>query len=423
VKLFLVGFWSATEYRWPAFGGLGATLDLISELNAHQLDELELDYLLLDMFPIVESADQKISYARPGESWALKLVYAGELLVRIDAGPGLKSSDFEDLKHRIEQDLLPDRTERVGRGVLFASYPVRGAARVADLIQLLPVPAQAFKPPFLFAEHPFVLEFKFRPSTNAWVHRARRAEAQKWLGLFMNVLVDGGVRLPPEFVDHRWTLIPEGGNPAKLRSEFLQTGYYLPDFSLEEATFSSIDCFPGVARVNAGDYRSRDSIFTGRDFELPDDFDEHVGFYFRLSWPDRERFKRAIFWFSQGLRVQPYSPSAHFVALITAIKALMPDLPSLERCSQCGKELGSATQRFINFVESYYADPLSSSELRRRFYNLRSRLSHGDIILRRDEESGPPSLTYFEEQKELAKADQTAKNVIPSWLCTTSSSR
>jgi hypothetical protein len=405
-----------------AFGGVGATLDLISELNAHQLDEVELDYLLHDMFPSVKSADQEISYARPGELWALKLIYSGELLVRIDAGPGLKSSDIEGLKHRIEQDLLPDRTERVGRGVLFASYPVRGAVRVADLIQLLPAPAQAFKPPFLFAEHPFVLEFKFRPSANAWVHRARLAEAQKWLGLFLNVLVDGGVRLPPQFVEHRWILIPEGGNSAQLRSEFLQTGYYLPDFSLEDATFSSIDCFPGIARVNARDYRSRDSIYTGRDLELPNDFDEHLGFYFRLSRPHRQRFRRAIFWFSQGLRVQPYSLSAHFVALITAIEALMPDPPSPKRCSQCGKELGSATQRFIDFVESYYADPLASSKLRRRFYSLRSRLSHGDIILRWDEESGSPSPTYFKEHKVLLQADQTAKNVILNWLRTTSSS-
>lgn len=92
------------------------------------------------------------------------------------------SIKYAGIRRNTESGLLP---ERVGRNILFSRYPVRGTGQVANGLQILPPPPNAPAVPFLLADHPFVVEFLFRPSDNIWVNSTRQRLAYQSAGLFM----------------------------------------------------------------------------------------------------------------------------------------------------------------------------------------------------------------------------------------------
>ena len=373
-------------------------MDLIADLHATQLDQLELDHLLRQLFPQVALDDEDSIYSSEGDSpWALRLVYSGNLLVRIDPGPGLSVENVAVLRSRVENDLLPPRTPKIGRGLLFARYPVRGSTRVENVVHLLPPPAEATLPPFAMADHPFVVEYLFRPSPNVWVNGTRRADAEKWLGLLLNLILEGGVTLPEEFADHRWCLVPRHEGGLQVDTAFLQGGYWVPGFRVEASEFSALEGISSMVQVDADAYRSRRGIEAGRELQLPSDFHELIASWSGLSFANKQNFKRAMYWFAHGYRAQPYSLSAHLVSLITAIESLIEPPPGGPRCSECGKELASVTQHFVDFVASHAPEVEASPSLRPAFYRLRSKVAHGGVLLRRDQQTGP-GIDYFDEQ-------------------------
>lgn len=392
-------------------------MDLIAELHASQYDQLELDHLLRGLFPHVGVDGDDAVYAREEQGWALRLVYGGNVLVRIDPGPSLSSEDIRLLRLRVENDLLPHREPTVGRTILFARYPVRGCARVDGVLQVLPPPPESALPPFLLADHPFVIEYLFRPSPNVWVNGTRRADAEKSSGLLLNLIFEGGVTLPEEFADHRWTLVPRHEGDVRCDTAFLQGGYWIEGFRSEDSTFTALEGVPPLSYVDTFTYGSRRGIEPGRPLELPSDFPDFIVSYSGLSFATRQSFKRALYWFAHGQRAQPYSLSAHIVSLITAIEALIELTHDGPRCPECNKERESVTQRFIDFVAAHSPEVEASPRLRKEFYRLRSKVVHGGLLLRRDQQIGPTTgMRYHEEEETVLEVLRTTRSVLLNWL-------
>jgi len=107
--------------------------------------------------------------------------------------------------------------------------------------------------------------------------------------------------------------------------------------------------------------------------------------YARLGTADRERLYRNCFWIQHAHRVHLYSRSAFFMALITAIEALIGENETSPKpCPTCKRPVGAGpTKRFVEFVEQF-APGGEMKERRRQLYAMRSTLSHGGTLLRSD---------------------------------------
>jgi hypothetical protein len=167
---------------------------------------------------------------------------------RSAVGPFLKDEDLAALQSAIELELLPAPLS-VGTEVLFATLPVNGAFRYEDVFQILPVPSEAPRPSVLIADHPFLLQFKYKSSQNAFLRAARRAAQARRLKLLLSVLLEGGVRGAGSFSRHHWVIPPFDPAPAlPLRSTWCQEVY----------TFESLGTVAGSTVF--GDIASTESL-------------------------------------------------------------------------------------------------------------------------------------------------------------------
>jgi hypothetical protein len=96
----------------------------------------------------------------------------------------------------------------------------------------------------------------------------------------------------------------------------------------------------------------------------------------------RDAFLRASFWYRHANQVYSYSHSAAFMALVSAIEALIPD-DQLAKCANCGTVTGT-TKLFSEFLERFAPARQTKPVDRKYFYSLRSKFSHGGALLADD---------------------------------------
>jgi hypothetical protein len=78
----------------------------------------------------------------------------------------------------------------------------------------------------------------------------------------------------------------------------------------------------------------------------------------------------------------------HIYALVSAIEALMPPPKAAEKCPECNRSTGPGpTRQFVDFVEASIPGSGISKNDRRRFYQIRSALTHGGKLLAVDHHS------------------------------------
>jgi len=325
-----------------------------------------------------------VRYSGKNQAHALTLVYERDRLVRVEAGPDLLPDDVDWLRARIASDLLGPERKKIARDIVFSSLPVDSALRIDDLVQLLPAPPEAARPPFLMGDHPLVMEFPFYTSQTVWTNVARRARGAHELALLLNVLFHGGMRQLGQGY-HNWSFVPDTRNEADLGVRYLQQGYLIPGFIGEQDDFTSIESIRPMALVRGQEYFERLGISPGMSLDCADWTPDLVRVFFRLDEARRRLFSRATFWYDQARRAR--SPSSAFVATVSAIETLAPRDTTSARCEACDRSLAKGpTQRFIDFLEDIVPDQARSRAARKRLYWRRSRLAHGEALFLRDEE-------------------------------------
>lgn len=394
---------------------------ILADLYGHVVDQSELEQVLSAHFGHASSSTpQQIEYRHADDGPpALTLSYDrdGEL-AGILPGPGLKSADVVELQEKIQRDLLNPTTPVIGRQILFAHVPTTGWFRYKSIFQIVLVPPEAPRPRFMMGDHPFMLEYQIAGSPDAMIRIQRGVRIAREIELLCVALVTpvkGSMGINSR---HHW-VIPEEADVGNLRSQFCQELYTWPGIPSQTADFSSVDEIPPLARVPLSDYYSRRGISIGQVLDLPDNFEVSLDSLFSLPRGDRDRFLRACFWFRHAAHAFAYSQSACFIALASAIEALVPDPVSIGTCTACGRSTGPGpTKLFIDFVEQYAPEPTISRSERGKLYKLRSALSHGGSLLHSDRETWSPALTpdRIRQWENMDGMWQVVRVALVNWL-------
>jgi hypothetical protein len=385
------------------------------ELYANEVEQSELEDVLSRYFgTAMASSPETIRY--PAEAnFALELRYGDGQLVDIVAGPALTRAEVTGVRQRIEAELLTATGTAVGRVVLFASVPVTGYFRYGNLFQWVPVPAEAPRPPFAMAEHPFLLEFHFRQSPNAGIRQLRRAILERELELLAAGLLEFTIRGHGRLSRHHWVLMQDDVSHPWI-SAYRQEMYIWPGLVLEGGEFTDTTTLPLLAAIGPVEYYTRGGIGPDRVLEIPATLTDLLERFFGLPRSERERFLRACFWFQHAHTVR--SRSAAFTAMISAVEALIPVVRGAPVCEQCKRPMGvGPTRMFADFVDDLVPGA-STIESRRRLYGIRSALSHGGSLLHSDRRTWAPHMTgeAIEEWEDIGAIWQLVRLVLVNWL-------
>ena len=376
----------------------------------------DLARLIMEYFNLAQHDGDDIVYCRQGEQPAIHLHYAGEQLTGATAGPGLDTATLDKISKRVQSDLLQEQSPVVGQAILFASVPVTGHCTIDDILQILPAPADAPRPPQPLADHPFLIEFKYTPSpVDVFRYRYQRALVD-W-ALVLNILLHGGARMFPRWSRHHWTLVP-GPTEGELHSEYLQEGYSVRGLSWSLTGFNSVGSVPAMAIVSDESYYGRLGISANQALDVPECLPGYVIGFSKLESQIRDKFLRCAYWFYQSGAAWTNSVSLSFVCLVSAIEALLPPHPAAVPCPSCGKDTNpSLTRRFRDFLDNIVPSLATiAPHARNELYRVRSKLSHGETLLRMDEVIGVFNPRSVEEDKLVRQAHSIVRTAALNWL-------
>jgi len=397
-----------------------ASENLFDIFQASVVGQEELEQILGGYFHGASGlSPDEIVYPGHKTEYALKLRYSNGSLASIEPGPKLTTDDIETIKCKIATDILAAAGTHVGRALLFSAVPVVGYFKYRDVIQILPVPPEApqHQSFSIMGGHPFLLEFRFPSSPNPMIRMTRRMVRQRELELLLAGLLEYSIRgLGP--VRFHWVLQPHD-RPDQWSSVCLQEGYTWPGASFEADDFTRAETLPRVTEVDFSTYYRQFGISFNQVFEVPKDLALLLDRFFALPKGDRDRFLRSCFWLRHSHAVHHYSRSAAFTALISAVEALFPDKESSAVCEYCKHPLGPGpTQRFADFVERYAPGGGLSERERKKFYWMRSALSHGGSLLHSDRPEVSFALTpdQIGEWQNATTTSKLVRIVLVNWL-------
>jgi hypothetical protein len=274
----------------------------------------------------------------------------------------MSTADTEALCFRVRTELTVVG-EEIGREALFTRDPVNGAWRYRDHFQILPVPAHAPKPKFGLQPHPFLIEFWFPKAGDPFRNMARRSRRVQELHLLLNALLDTGIRRI-EGYRPTWMALPDDDGAPTLSVGCLYHCYTYQGFQPKSDELTPLQGFPKMPIVSASDYYSRRSWSPLEPFDLPDNLEESLDFFFSLPSNRRCQVERASYWLAQVNEI--ISHSLAFICIIQAIDALVGEAKK-----------GQRTKRFLEFVRRFASSPAVSDTDREELFKIRSELSHG----------------------------------------------
>ncbi len=380
-------------------------------LHLGQVDEVELRVLVESHCGggVFHSGDsEEVLYgAGREEDFAFKFVHDSNDRIRsIERGPGLKPGELEILGQRIENELIATAGSLVGREILLSEKQVIGFFGYAGRFQVLPAPSGAPRPgpyPGLSARHPFVMEAEFAASSNPIINALRRSRILDELELVLNALLEGSI-CSGQVGPYLWA-IPALDSLEKTASVFLRKGYIYPGLALESESFSKTEGPDGIVQVPAVDYYARETWSPTSMLAVPLNLTELIARFDALGTIERAIWLRACYWFRHSRLVQHTSFSAAFLALVTAIEALMP------------RNGRANNKEFESFVDGLVPKNATSTS-RRSFYRMRSEVTHGAHLLYEDRQPSFVGITPAMTQswQRFGEMRTIARNVLVNWL-------
>jgi hypothetical protein len=309
---------------------------------------------------------------------AVRVIYDGSGVADIIEGSALSASLRKELYQYVEE-AFGDSGERVARAFLFSLDRVTGTWRSGDRFQILPVPPEAPDAEESYAAHPFVLEYPYKATPNAWLKLFRLEKSAHQLKLLLNLFLNGSITWKSTSVRKHWVFQPVSHD----RAVWAQEGFFIPDYPMDLAEFSNISEFSNMKRKDNGDYfRLRGT--SGGPLALPDCIDVLFARFEGLGSDRKRQFLRSCHWRWFAAMAWPDSRSAHYTSLISAIEALVEIPQGSPKCPCCKRQNSPGpTKLFEEFLEKFAPGDQTKSQ-RREFYEIRSRILHGDRLLLSD---------------------------------------
>lgn len=391
-------------------------VDLLSALRAREAEPSEFIAVLLTHFGYSQGSGPERRFGAQNSPPSLIVRYDGDGgVAEVLPGEAFDASEVEVLRSKVEREAIASTGIAVGRSILFSVVPLRGWYRYRDRFQLSPVPPDAPTSPMTFMLHPLMLETAFPHSENPSVITDRQARAEREISLLLGIFVGMGLKARPRRSPAVWVMDRnDHAGPSILTHE----NYSWPGMRIRE------DAFSDVAELEPADTESLHDIMSrmgGLDLDsilaMPSELTHLLDRYFALSVQLQLRYLRAAYWYDHAMQISSISRSATYVALSRAVEALLPPAPkNPPRCETCKTDIsGGPTKRFSQLVDRLTGGAISSTQ-RRRFYQLRSKLTHGNELLIDDEEASHGTPSWLSQQNELMAMSNVARVVLLNWL-------
>ena len=292
---------------------------------------------------------------------------------------------------------------------MFGLRRVEGWYRHNDDFLIRPAPEEAPRPDVEYAQHPWVLEFSYIDSPNFQVRNLRTERRAYELALVLNLLLGGSIDRPTNRGRKHWVFTRRAdGAPEIGGSEWLQEGYFIPDFNLQANDFSDFDAWGPLAEVPTDEYYGRRG-FDFKPLAVPASMTDLSDAFGSLSGTVRNRFLRSCYWLHMADVVWTHSQSLHLVSLINGLECL----------AQSGEKRlvpDASTKMFLDFMQEYAPGRPSRSRLN-KIYEVRSLVTHGERLLGYDTPQAfglHPTSTADRESG--TEAVLLARGAIINWL-------
>jgi hypothetical protein len=392
--------------------------DVTATLRCSNVDQGELEQLFLSFFGSgAHPSPKEITHGRQGAGVALRVLYNNDgKLQKVLVGPNALPDDVEQLRNKIDAELLTDGQLRVRRQVLFSSVPANGYFRYKDRFQIIPVPQEAPRPGQFVGQHPFILEYAVRTSPDFMITSFRQRKLAREVELVLSTLLYLHVFSLGSEARKHWVIDYQNDEVA-LPSKFLQEGYAWHGSVADAADFSATKGTQPMASLPIDQYYGRPGLSVDSFLDVPANLTPQLDKFYALNTVDCDKFLRASYWFQHANTVFTHSKSASFVALVSAIEAIMPEREGDTRCPECNSHIGpSITKRFVDLVESLIPDSGISEKDRKRFYWTRSALAHGGKLLAADHNAWSFTPKALGEDFDVRNVWRIVRAVLHNWL-------
>lgn len=346
------------------------------------------------------------------EGCRVVLIYTKESLSslqRIEPGVAFVQEQWQQILAEVRDSLLSGPI-RVGRDYCLSGRRVLGSWRGRKSgIQILPPPASAPSAPVESAQHPFILECPLQETREWRLTNTRRRRRIRSAAMLLNVLLSTSIR--PHWAlqaDHLWVSVP-GVDTRRFKFDRLRHWLRLPPrpsvpsrIEWGQEFFSApldtlvIDNLSPAAAVSIQEIESE--TYYGdplrRPFsnglQVPMDLDESLLGYKGLCEEPRRSLDRSLYWVQLASRFGYRHMGASFVAMVSAIEALVESEGGHQgQCNSCGEDLfhrvPGPTEAFRSFLATYAPGDKLNKE-RNDMYALRSGLVHGNVLMELDDE-------------------------------------
>jgi hypothetical protein len=168
--------------------------DITPQFSLDEIDHYELLDVLTSRYTTSWRVSKHAITFPAAANYKIKLHISHSEVERVFAETALADAELCELLAQVEADLKDDRIVEYGVDILFAHKPVIGGFRFGALpMQIRPAPAEAPRPPQLYAHHPFLLEYPMRAYRTPSIRfRRRHKNAIEWAWVF-NALLQGSI--------------------------------------------------------------------------------------------------------------------------------------------------------------------------------------------------------------------------------------
>jgi hypothetical protein len=342
-------------------------------LRVGEVDDEELATVLSSVLPRgAQFIAKEVEYRTGEDEWVLSLRYSEGVIVDAVTGPAYTSAIGEQIRKALV-DALDGVTRRVWRAPMFGLRHVEGWYRHGNDFLIRPAPAEAPRPDVEYAQHPWILEFSFAESSNFQVRNLRIERRIYELALVLNLLLGGMIDRPTSRGRKHWVFTRRADDTLEIGdTQWLQEGYFIPDFNLLADDFSDVGAWSPLAEDPTDAYYSRFG-FDFKPLTVPASMTYLSGTFDRLRGSQRNRFLRSCYWLHMADVIWPYSQSLHLTSLINGLECL----------AQSGEKrlvTDASTKMFLDFMQEYAPGRPSRSRIN-KIYEVRSLVTHGERLL------------------------------------------
>jgi len=331
-------------------------------------------------------------FFKGGEPHFLELLFdSNDNIADIVISSGFPEPKLQEIERRIRETLIENQKTTFGQAVCFSHVPITGYFRYRDLFQIIPVPDNAPAPNMITAGYPFLLQFAYTSSSDKMLGFMRKTEKEVLYVRLLNLLLNKRIYSNFSQASHVWVLKQTKPVP----SEIAQVGYSYDGLRGVVDNYSDTSSLSSIERVEPQQYYTERSYRGASALKLPSNLEATLDKALSLEGKEWDKFFMSCSWYSVSDRVVEQSSSSGFVALISAIEAL---IEKPERCSACGQaiversELCSSceqtkfglTKKFREFLNQNVPFLDQYPEDTKQFYKMRSSLVHGFYLLKHD---------------------------------------